>query len=541
MPGSGSDGDGFPDTLYGLPIGDDLPGGIMPTIFRALGNDLRSRPGPIVAVVTILICLPFIRSVWWMSDEGILLQAARRMAGGETLYGDFFELHPPLAFLLVRAWQAIFGETLVAIRLGMVLVLSGIAWLAYACSFRLSGNVPLSAFLALAWVIASQGLWTQLNHSWISTLFSMLAFRASLGPARNEVRPFLTGMAAGAAAVVTTSRGGLTVIAACLSLLNWRSPRMLLRFVAGGALVAAAMLVYLLATGSVTMAYQQVVVFAATHYSNIQYVPFGSFVTRQSWPLVAAFPLAAVAVIVLLIRRRTDLFVDPDARTAIIFAIIGFIGCFPRPDAAHIGFCVPFVLPLLARIFDRITPRGRLGQWLFAAVMLAMLPPLVAITKEAIRVMRQPLHATRAGTISFITPAGEPALLARLATLPIGQEVLFYPYSPLLAVLSARHHPARVDVFVPNYSTPEQYQEACWQMMDRADWVVVDGTLTGSDPFRKVFPAMTNPSPPERTAFEAAVQAGFVLDARYGHYDLLRRSRPSRLLCTGIDAPPVSP
>jgi hypothetical protein len=50
-----------------------------------------------VGLVTAALCVPLIRCVWLLGDEGVLLHGADRMLRGEKIYIDFFEFLPPAA------------------------------------------------------------------------------------------------------------------------------------------------------------------------------------------------------------------------------------------------------------------------------------------------------------------------------------------------------------------------------------------------------------------------------------------------------------
>ncbi|MGE4432095.1 MAG: hypothetical protein AB7E05_15295 [Sphingobium sp.] len=106
---------------------------------------LDRHAGLLVALAAALLCLPFVRSVWLLADEGIWLHAAQRMLDGQVLYRDFFEFHPPLGFLIVTGWMGVFGPSLIAARLLMVLVIAITAWLAFTCCRIMSNRPGLSA------------------------------------------------------------------------------------------------------------------------------------------------------------------------------------------------------------------------------------------------------------------------------------------------------------------------------------------------------------------------------------------------------------
>ena len=211
---------------------------------RQLGH-LHRHSSFVVSILAALLCLPFLRTVWGLGDEGIWLHAADRMIHGQILYRDFFEFHPPGGFLLTSAWLSVFGSSLFAARSLAVLVIAITAGFTYSCCRALSGRAGLSMLLTLSWVAASQGGWTQINHHWFTSMFSMIAMW-SLMPADGKSRqPILAGLAASAATLVTTHRGAIIVLAAFTSLLLQKSLTDIIKFISSGLLLLAAILLFL--------------------------------------------------------------------------------------------------------------------------------------------------------------------------------------------------------------------------------------------------------------------------------------------------------
>ncbi|RYD96402.1 MAG: hypothetical protein EOP61_18075 [Sphingomonadales bacterium] len=501
---------------------------------------LNRHAGLLVALAAALLCLPFIRSVWLLADEGIWLHAARRMLDGQLLYRDFFEFHPPAGFLIVTGWMALFGETLVAARLMMVAVIALTAWLTFACCRIMSGRIGLSALLALAWVAAAQGTWTQVNHHWLTTLFSMVTLWGILSSEGKPGRLAVAGLAASAATLVTTHRGGLAVLAGLAALLMRRSPKALAIYIGSGLAFFAAIVCFLWAQGSLAPAFDQVVLYPLRHYANIQAVPFGAFLDLQTMPVVAIFPLTAFLMLAALRREGFALLRRSRFGAVTFFAIAGFAGCFPRPDAVHIAFCAAMALPLLAALLDILLPKGATGPVLKVAAILACLMPAWPLALSAVRAASARPVGSAAGRIAIMPQDGTAELLGRLRALPADDSVFFYPYDPMLPFLSGRHHPARLDLLVPEYTTPAQYQATCREVMQGARWVVFDHAISHPGFYRAVFPAMRDPSPPEKVAFEAALNRGFADAGRHGGFQLLRRSHASAALCRPIDPPRIS-
>src|SRR5262249_13006915 len=187
----------------------------------------------LVGLITAVLCLPFIRMNFVITDEAVLLNGAERMLRGSTLYVDFFEFLPPGGFILTAAWFSIAGISIGSVRLLAILTIVGIACFTYLACRQASKNAPLSAVLTTVWVLISQGGWTQVNHHWFTTLFSMMAAWAALASVEHAQRwlrwSLIAGVAAGMAAMVTPHRGALAMVAALTSF--WRHRAQLIVYV----------------------------------------------------------------------------------------------------------------------------------------------------------------------------------------------------------------------------------------------------------------------------------------------------------------------
>jgi hypothetical protein len=93
----------------------------------------------------------------------------------------------------------------------------------------------------------------------------------------------------------------------------------------------------------------------------------------------------------------------------------------------------------------------------------------------------------------------------------------------MLPFLAARAQVSKYDVFMPGYTSPSQYQEACISVMRQASWVVIDRRGTNSKILKQAFPALGDVEPRETKRFEQALDDGFALVARDGVFELRRR------------------
>ncbi len=496
-------------------------------------------PG-LVALAAFLICLPFVRSLYGLGDEGILLHGAARMARGQALYRDFFELHPPLGFLILRLWSGVAGQGFGPARLLSLLAITGVTVVTAMACVRAGGGKVLATGLSLGWLLMSQGVWTMVNHHWFTTLFSLLALWITL-PDRQGSQPrapLLAGLAVGAAIMTTPPRGVLAGLAVAGHLVSEKGAlRRLLMFAVGGAVIPVLCLAYIASQGALAAAAQDLLVFPATQYSGVQAVPWGDRANIQNNLLPWVFPAALGLSGIVIWREGGALLRDERFRACFLFAATGLVGCFPRPDAVHISFAVPLALPLLAlcvqRLGGAVRPLYR-GVAVATALILSA-PCIIAYGYIAGRAISAPLIAPW-GVNFPLGLNGEAQLAAELDALPGNAAVFYYPYMPLTPVLARRVGITTFDVYVPGYTTEAQYAQACHDLMRAGQWAVVNVDWTDAKALKLVFPALRDGNPPEKRAFEQALNTGFPRVLRDGAYEFRRRGPlASEALCAAID------
>jgi hypothetical protein len=498
----------------------------------------------LVGATVFALCLPFVHSIFGLSDEGVLLYGAERLLQGQRFYVDFFEFLPPGGFLIVAAWLGISGISMWSARLLAILAITGIACFTYLACRRASRHAPTSALVVIGWAVMSQGGWTQINHHWFTTLLSMVAAWAALSGAgasqRRQWQPLLAGLAAGAAAMVTPTRGALAILAAATGFVGSRRHRTgLIAFALGSVLVPVCLLAYVIAQGALAAAFHNVILFAATRYASVQSVPFGYFANDQNWPLKYLFPLIAMLTFVVGVRDWRTTLRDPLFLTCAAFGLAGFIGCFPRPDVAHIAFGAPLACPLLVYCTSRIiAPWPRRYRYALAALAISLcIPSASVLSYLAYIVLHEERVATPRGPVTFVHDDGTRELMARIGSAPSSDRYFFYPNLPMLPFLTAHEHVSRYELFYPGYTTPSQYQEACTSALLYASWLVIDRDWTAPnfERLRRSFPNGRDFAPPETTRFELALQRGFELVARDGAFELRRRVKTvNESVCKGI-------
>lgn len=493
-----------------------------------------------VCALAVTLCLPFLTTMLG-EEDGIWLGAAARLRDGRLIYRDFFEFLPPLSFLLTEAWLNLVGTSVAGGRLLAVLAIAGTAGFTFLTCRSATGGAAAGAALAIGWVVESQGLWTQVNHHWFTLFFSMAAAWAALSAVHSGVsdrwRPLLAGLASGAAAMVTPTRGALAVLASAVVFLDFRRPRGdVVAFLAGTAAVPLCMLAYIAAHGTVADSFADVILFTMRRYSAVQHVPYAYATTLQTFPSALVYPACALALAVLAVRGWRSLLRDRFLVACAAFALAGFIGSYPRPDSAHLNFTLPLALPLAGRcavLLGLGWPARRRRIALAGAVCL-ILPSALCFALMSLGSFYVPAVETQAGRVRFWDRNGRAEAVGRVVALPAADRVFFYPYDPLLPVLTGRKQVSKYDLFVPSYTTAFQYEDACTSVMQGADWVLLDRRVMTTEHLLLDYPAMPDPSPRERVRFEQALEAGFTLDSQDGSYELRRRGPAAQVrLCEG--------
>jgi hypothetical protein len=495
----------------------------------------------VVATATALVCAPFMRTVYSMGDEGVWLHAAQRMLRGETLYLDFFEFAPPGGFVLTAAWLKIAGLSLWAARLLALLSIVGIACFTHLACQRASKNGMVSSLLAISWAVMSQGVWTQVSHHYFTTFFSMVGAWAALNTIEEERSklqwPFIAGTAAGAAATIIQTCGGLVMLATATVFFYPRRRWIeLVVYALGCLLVPIGLLIYLISHRALAAAFDDVVVFAAARYASIQMVPFGAFADAQNFPFLLLFPAAGLLTALICVRKRAC-FHDPRFRLCAAFGAAGFVGCFPRPDITHIAFVAPLALPLVAYCVTQLSPSWP-RAWRYAVAGLPVglgTAAAISFATAAHTALHAEITPLPRGNVAILEQPGAAALLTRLTTLPSGDAYFFYPYMFMLPFLSGREHVSKYELFVPGYTKLSQYQEACLSVMRLASWVVIDRKWTDPDFLKLIFPSIRDPRPREAREFERSLDDNFELVMQEGSYELRhRRADRAEPTCSNI-------
>ncbi len=293
-----------------------------------------ARIPPHLRALTVVLVLALLLRLWPIAgvsheyDEGVYWQSLRAMAAGHALFTSVFSSQPPFFLLGLYPFYLLFGQTLVAARLAVVLYsMLGIVGL-YALGRMLGGRwtgVVAAALLAFEpiYVIESHTLQAEAPSLTFEIVCVALAVAARKGTGR-------TRLALAAASGIALSLGVLiklsdvvALLPALLYLVPWgesAQPRNVLAALrraiptlgafAIGAFVA---LVAVLApfAGHLDLVYDQVVRFhTAAASANNKGLTYNIILLAKAVPLYPLW-LLALAALLLALRRRSWVVVPP--------------------------------------------------------------------------------------------------------------------------------------------------------------------------------------------------------------------------------------
>lgn len=182
---------------------------------------------PALALVSVLIQLPFLRRGISLHDEGSILAIADALQRGEVLYRDRLTTIGPITYEILGAIFRLTGPSFLAARVLMVGVFAGCVLLGYAVLRRLvpprAALLGAIAFLALKPVAFR--VWTMLNYSQVSILLALGAIWLALRFFETKRGHWLAaaGLAAGLASLSKWNVGAaLGVALAATVAFDWR-------------------------------------------------------------------------------------------------------------------------------------------------------------------------------------------------------------------------------------------------------------------------------------------------------------------------------
>lgn len=133
----------------------------------------RISADAVVALLLALANLAVLFSCWQtvgvQADESMNIYGALRMLEGERIYRDFWVYNTPGIFALTAAVFFVFGKSLFAIRVVLILAASATASGLFLLGRKFMGVLP-SALASLLFIMAGVNLWPVAGYHWYSTM-----------------------------------------------------------------------------------------------------------------------------------------------------------------------------------------------------------------------------------------------------------------------------------------------------------------------------------------------------------------------------------
>jgi hypothetical protein len=485
------------------------------------------------------------------NDEGLMLQAAARIADGQVPYRDFWWFYPPgQPYLLAALWK-LFGPSLVAWRIVRVLCDAAVALLAWALARR--GGASERLALA-AWLVAALAMaYPSGPHPFPPTLAMCLGALLLM-----DRRPALAGALAGVAAFWRIEFAAYLALGVLLGYAlrpgsRRERVRPALRFAGCAAAVVVVLYLPVIAAAGLGDSFDLLVRYPLEDFSEYQSLPFpfdydgalntssiGGFLSDSAESLLLFYlPLALVvgllgslAALALRFDRRRwwqfgaavftvgmahYLITRPDvfhtAPLAVMVAVLGSWAIAERREPARVDLLRAAATGTVAFALVYAAVEGLDRRWL---ELRADRVPLHLPAADGVRVRadsREPLEQA----VKFVRRRTRPDEPIYVAT---RRSDLVTAGAPLLYVLADRPNPTRYDIAAPGVVTTAPVQREIVRDLQRGNVRTV---------IRWTDPASAAPEPNKAgestgvTLLDDYLAGAYRRVARFGDYVLLER------------------
>ncbi len=470
------------------------------------------------------------------NDEGLMLQAAARIADGQVPYRDFWWFYPPGQPLVLGALWELIGPSLLPWRVLRVLCDAAVAVLAWRLALR--GGAPPRAALA-AWLAAALAMaYPSGPHPYAPTL--VLALGALL---LFEQRPALAGLLAGLAAFWRLEFAAYLGLGILLALAVARAPRAAARFAGAAAVTAALLYVPTVGVAGIGPVFDLLVDYPLSDFSDYQSLPFpldydgplntssvGGFLSDSVEPLLVFY--LPLALMVGLVAGLAALPGGPPWRLAAgVFAIGMAHYLLTRPDLFHTA---PLAVMVSVLASWALASAAGFRRALAAVAMLVLAYAIVEGLDRRWLELRRDYAALRLAPADGVRAAAaeredlERAVAALQARVPAGEPTyvatrrsdLVTSGSPLLYVLAERPNPTRYDIQAPGVVTSLPVQREIVAALERTRPAAI---VSDTDPIT----AAPEPNLAGRSSgvrvLDDYLERAYAPGPRYGRYLVLER------------------
>ncbi len=516
--------------------------GLTPSAIRPRARIEAAVPFAIFSGVFLLLWLLYgNRLLLGTNDEGIYLDAAERILHGQKPYVDFFGYMSPGSFWMQALAFRLFGITLAA---GRVLVLLYIAlecaliyWLVERYASRAAAIV--TALFFLAFQTADPSMLTA-QHRWDSGAFALASIVICVVAQSESRRRWLaaSGVLIAAAALATPSIALVAVVT--LAWLAWPAGRVRAAWYLLGLAPAGAALIGVLWSNQMLVPLAQQIFWLSRNYAANNAMPYGAIIggygalfegagalellVRSCVVFCVALPailpvVALVAGGIFWVRRKSD---SQQLRSVIPYLLLCVVAMaastYPRSDIAHLAWvsALPYAVTGIL-VSHLLSARARAWLTISTAVWAAVFAAQGQLSGRFVP-LPTPVGEVRASAAEALLVA---ELLSRIQP---GQSLFVYPYKPLFYFLTQTKNPTRYSYLEAGMMTSEDAGLALSELESQPPEWVLYMDLDRSE-FARVFPGgkHLNPHYPQ---LESWIKANYrpVGVPSLGGYVLLQRA-----------------
>ena len=422
------------------------------------------------------------------NDEGILLDAAQRVAGGERPYVDFWTYMSPGSYWLLGIVFRFLGVSLFTGRLLVILDFALQCGLVFWLTSRLASlRTAIAVTIAFLGFQMADPSFLTAQHRWDSSTLALTGV-AIAASATSRRAWMATGAVLAVAAWCTPTVGGVLIVTALWLWFQRERRPALLPLLTGAAIPFAAGAVLLIAQGGLIPFFQQMLWLRQNYLVNA--MPYGAILGGYGALFEDSSGILELAIRVLLVgcvalpailpplallgwgwllwRKKVDAEQRPVAVLLLLAAAALIAALSPRPDVMHLAFVVALPYVLAAAAFSKLIPiPARVPIGLFAVLMAALFSLNSFTTLSKTSYLETPVGNLR------VENQQRPAMEKLFATVRPGEPLFVYPYMPMHYFLTQTRNPTDYSFFSPGMSTPREALAALAELQQRPpEWIL---------------------------------------------------------------------
>lgn len=422
------------------------------------------------------------------NDEGILLDAAERVASGARPYVDFWAYMTPGSYWLQAAVFRLFGISLLTGRLIVIFDFSLQCALVFWLTSRLASLATAFAvtFAFFGFQVADPAFLTA-QHRWDSSTFALAGVAIAVS-APSRLGWIASGAMLAAAAWCTPTVGMVLGVVALWLLLQPDVRQALIPCTAGAAIVFAGGVGWLAAKGCLIPLFQQMLWLRQNYVVNA--MPYGSIIGGYHTlfqnlsgivdlvirvllvgciAIPALLPPLVLVVWAWMLWRKK---VSDNQRSMAILLMLAtgalVLALSPRPDVMHLAFVAALPYVLAGAAASRLIPvRVRVPLAAFVLVMAA------TFTANSFNRLRATSQLASPVGILRVDNTQRPAIEKLLATVRPGEPLFVYPYMPMHYFLTQARNPTKFSFLSPGMATKREALVALTELQARPpEWLL---------------------------------------------------------------------